>query len=209
MVNANNLRVASFEGNSILTSWSGSSAPGAKVGYGYGNVIFPDTTHNEILNACPKLGLLTPDNVTYPCQADFHESFVTDRNTLLVTAYNATETDSSSIDGSSNGWGFDRLFFELDPKSGDILYRWSALEHVPVIETKLSFAGRGGFNQSVPFDWFHIDSVVNIGKQFLVNSRHLWITYLIMAEGDIDWTLQGGIGGDFGALPPNGRFVSK
>ncbi|KAF6227870.1 hypothetical protein HO133_007598 [Letharia lupina] len=102
MVNANNLRVASFEGNSVLTYWSGSSAP-----------------------------------------------------------------DLSSIDGSSNGWGFDRLFFELDPKSGDILFRWSALEHVPVNETKLGFAGRGGFNQSVPFDCFHINSVVNIGKQFL------------------------------------------
>lgn len=35
---------------------------------------------------------------------------------------NVTETDLSSIDGPSNGWGFDRLFFELDPKNGDILF---------------------------------------------------------------------------------------
>ena len=143
---ANNLRVATYEGNSILTYWSGSSAPGANVGHGYGNVTFLDATYNEILTVCPQFGLLTPNNVTYPCQADLHESFVTDRNTLLVTAYNVTETDLSSIGGPPNGWVFDCLFFELDPKNNDILFRWSALEQMPVSETKLKFAGRGGFN---------------------------------------------------------------
>ena len=208
-VTANNLRVASYQGKSILTYWSGSSAPGANVGHGYGHVTFLDSTYSEILNVCPQLGLVTPEDVTYPCQADFHESFITDRDTLLVTAYNATEADLSLIGGPSNGWVFDCLFFELDPKNGDILFRWSALEHIPVNETKSGLAGRGGFNQSVPFDWFHINSVVNIGNQFLVNSRHLWTTYLITAKGDIEWTLQGDTGGDFGALPPNGHFVRK
>lgn len=208
-ISANNFRVASYEGNSILTYWSGSSAPGANVGHGYGNVTFLDATYNEILNVCPQFGLVTPGNVAYPCEADLHESFVTDRNTLLVTAYNATQTDLSSIGGPSDGWVFDCLFFELDPKNGDILFRWSALEHVPVSDTKLSFPGRGGFNQSVPFDWFHINSVVNIGDHFLVNSRHLWASYMITAEGDILWTLQGDTGGDFGTLPSNGNFVSR
>ena len=206
---ANNLRVASYAGKSILTYWSGSSTSGTNTGHGYGNVTFLDTTYSEILDVCPKFGLVTPNNVTYPCEADFHESFVTDRDTLLVTAYNVTPTDLSSIGGPSDGWVYDCLFFELDPKNGDILFRWSALEHVPVNDTQLGFAGRGGFNQSDPFDWFHMNSVVNIGNQFLVNSRHLWATYLITAKGDIVWTLQGETGGDFGALPPNGQFVSR
>ena len=206
---ANNLRVASYEGKSILTYWSGSSTSGTNTGHGYGNVTFLDNTYSEILDVCPKFGLVTPNNVTYPCEADFHESFVTDRDTLLVTAYNVTPTDLSSIGGPSDGWVYDCLFFELDPKNGDILFRWSALEHVPVNDTQLGFAGRGGFNQSDPFDWFHMNSVVNIGDQFLVNSRHLWATYLITDKGDIVWTLQGETGGDFGALPPNGQFVSR
>lgn len=209
MVNANNFRVASYEGHPILSFWSGSSPPGANVGHGYGKVTFLDRNYNEVLNVCLEVGLRTTDNVTYSCQADFHESYVTDRNTLIVTAYNVTETDLSLIGGPSNGWVFDCLFFELDPRSGDILFQWSALEHVPVNETKLKFTGRGGFNQSVPFDWFHINSVVNIGNQFLVNSRHLWTTYLITAKGDIEWALQGETGGDFGTLPPDGQFVSK
>ena len=132
---ANNLRVATYEGKSILTYWSGLSAPGADVGHGYGIVTFFDSTYSEILNVCPQFGLLTPGNDTYPCQADFHESLVTDRYTLLVTAYNATEADLSSIGGPSSGWVFDSLFFELDPRTGNILFRWNALEHVPVSET--------------------------------------------------------------------------
>lgn len=204
MTYATNFRVASYEGNSILTYWSGSTS---SRGNGYGNVTFLDATYNEILNVCPHFGLVTPDNFTYPCQADLHESFVTDRNTLLVTAYNVTETDLTSVGGPSNGWVLDCLFFELNPKNGDILFRWSALEHVPVSETKVSFAGEGGFTQSDPFDWFHINSVVNIGNHFLVNSRHVWTTYLITPKGDIDWTLQGDTGGDFGTLPSNGKFA--
>ena len=165
------------------------------------------TTNQLILTVCPQLGIRAPDNATYTCQADFHESFVTDCNTILVTAYNVTETDLASIGGPAKGWGFDCLFFELDPKNGDILFRWSALEHVPVAETKLKLASRGGLNQSVPFDWFDINSVENVGNRFLVNSRHLWTTYLVTAKGDVEWTLQGDTGGDFGALPPNGHFV--
>lgn len=208
-LNANNLRVASYGGNSILTYWSGSSVPGVYGGHGYGNVTFLDATYNKILTVCPYFGLLTPNNQTYPCQADLHESFVTDRNTLLVTAYNVTETDLSSIGGPSHGWVFDCLFFEIDPRDGNILFRWSALEHVTINKTKLSLTDRQGFTQALPFDWFHINSVVNIGDHFLVNSRHLWTTYLITAKGDIEWTLQGDTGGDFGALPPNGNFVRR
>ena len=208
-LDANNFRVASFEGSTILTYWGGSTTSAANIGHGYGNVTFLDATYKEILVVCPKFGLLTPDNTSYPCEADLHESFVTDRNTLLVTAYNVTTTDLSSIGGPVKGWVYDCLFFELDPRNGDVLFRWSALEHVSVSDTKLSLAGHGGLNQSIPFDFFHINSVVNIGDQFLVNSRHFWTTYLTTAEGDIIWTLQGDTGGDFGVLPEDGHFVSK
>lgn len=156
---------------------------------------------------CPKLGLITNDNTTYQCQGDLHESFITDRDTLLVTAYNVTKADLSSVGGLVNGWVYDCLIFEIVPRSEDVLFSWSALEHVPVQNTKQPLAGTGK-NQSNPFDWFHINSVVNIGNQYLVNSRHLWSTYLVTPTGDISWTLQGETGGDFGPLPPNGHFVS-
>ena len=203
--NATNLRVAKYEGNKILTFWSGLSTAGANIGHGYGNVTFLDSSYNEILVVCPQLGLVTPDGTRYPCEADLHESYVTDRNTILVTAYNATPTDLSSIGGPKDGWIFDCLFYEIEPKSGNVLFHWSAIEHVPVSQSKQPLHGSG--NKTSPFDYFHINSVVNIGDQYLVNSRHVWATFLLSASGDIEWTLQGETGGDFGALPANGHFV--
>lgn len=203
---ATNLRVASYKGKSILTFWSGLSTAGANVGHGYGNVTFLDSSYTQILTVCPKLGLVTPDNTTYPCEIDFHESYVTDRDTLLVTAYNATPTDLSSIGGPRNGWIFDCLFIEINPTDGSILFRWSALDHVPVGVSKFPLRNTGR-SQSQPFDYFHINSVVNIGDNYLLNSRHAWTTYLVSATGDIIWTIQGDTGGDFGPLPPNGHFA--
>lgn len=206
--NATNLRVASYYGRSILTYWSGVSSAGANVGHGYGSITFLDSSYKVISTVCPHLGLVTSDNETYPCDADLHESFVTDRNTILITAYNATAADLSSIGGPRNGWVFDSLVFEIDPRNGKILFKWSALEHIPVNETKLPLHGAGK-NQSVPFDYFHINSVVNIGEKFLVNGRHVWGIYLVNSKGGIDWRLQGETGGDFGDLPAHGKFVSK
>lgn len=206
-VDATNFRVASYEGNAILTFWSGLSTAGANIGHGYGNVTFLDSTYNEILTVCPKFGLVTPDNTTYPCEADLHESYVTDRNTLLITAYNVTTANLRPIGGPEDGWIFDCLFFEINPKDGSILFRWSALDHVPIRESKLPL-GETGKSKSRPFDYFHINSVVNIGDNYLVNSRHVWTVYLVSLTGDIIWTIQGATGGDFGSLPPNGNFVS-
>lgn len=205
-LDATNFRVTSYEGKVILTFWSGLSTAGANVGHGYGNVTFLDSSYTEILTVCPKLGLVTPDNKNYPCEIDFHESYVTDRDTILVTAYNVTATDLSPIGGPENGWVFDCLFFEINPKDGSILFRWSALDHIPVSVSKLPLRNAGK-NQSQPFDYFHINSVVNIGHNYLVNSRHAWTTYLVSATGDIVWTIQGDTGGDFGPLPPNGHFA--
>ena len=207
-VNANNLRVATYKNVSILTYWQGLSTAGLNIGHGYGNVTFLDSTYKEILTVCPDLGLTIPGNTSFKCQADFHESYVTDRNTLLVTAYNATEADLSSVGGPSKGYVFDSLFFEIEPASGKILFRWSALEHVSISTTNQPLAKTGTALDS-PFDWFHINSVVNIGDDYLVNGRHTFSTYLVNSTGAIVWTLQGETGGDFGALPPNGDFVSS
>ena len=116
------------------------------MGHGYGNVTFLESSYNDILTVCPQFGLVTPDNFKYPYEAALHESFVTDRKIILVTAYNATTTDLTSCVPKQD-WVVDCLFFELDPWNGDI--------------------------KSSAFDFFHTNSVVNIDESFLVNSRHL------------------------------------
>ncbi|KAL8837778.1 MAG: hypothetical protein Q9170_002396 [Blastenia crenularia] len=189
-----NLRATTYQGAPILTYWSGVSSEGGNVGHGYGNITFVDDSYRTILTVCPKLDIVTPEGTQYPCQADFHESFLTDRDTLLVSASNATPADLSVIGGPKDGWIFDSLVFEIDPESEKILFRWSAIEHIPVSQTKLPLGSSG--TKSVPFDYFHVNSIVNVGDSYLVNGRHTW-------------TLQGETGGDFGPLPHQGRFVSQ
>lgn len=201
-----NLRVALYHGHHVLTYWSGISSAGANIGHGYGKITFLDASYNEILQVCPRFPLTTPDNTVYPCNADLHESHLTARDTLLVTAYNVTTADLSSIGGPVQGWVYDSLFFELSPIDGTVLFRWSSLEHVPISQTKFPLRGKGG-NQSAPFDYFHINSVVDVGDTFLVTARHTWTLNLVSAPGDVLWTLQGDTGGDFGPLPINARFV--
>ena len=206
-LDATNFGVASYEDKAILIFWSGSRSPLPNKGHGYGKITFLDSSYTEILTVCPKLGLVTPNNTTYECEADLHEINLTDRNTLLITAWNATPTDLRSIGGPEEGWVFDSLFLEINPKDGSILFRWSPLEHFPVSESKRPL-GSSGRNQSQPFDYFHTNSVSKVGDNYLVNSRQLWSTYLISSTGDIIWTLKGDTGGDFGPLPPQARFVS-
>ncbi|KAI9687335.1 MAG: hypothetical protein M1822_002378 [Bathelium mastoideum] len=203
--NTTNLFVQTYKGKQVLHYWTGLSTAGGNVGHGYGNVTILDTSYNVIATVCPDLGLNIPGNQTFDCTIDLHESFLTDRNTLLVSAYNATPIDLSPVNGPTNGWGFDSLFFEVDPETDEILFRWSAQEHVPVTHSHQPRNGVG-VNESVPYDWFHINSVVNIGDYYLVNARHTWETYLLDRDGNIVWTINGETGGDFGPLPDGAMF---
>ena len=205
-LDARNFRVASYEGKAILTFWSGFDPAGESVGHGYGNITFLDSSYTKILTVCPKLGLVTPTNTTYECEADWHESYLTSRNTLLVTAYNVTPTDLSSIGGPEEGWDCACLFLEINPQDGNIRFRWSALKHVPVSESKRPLRSNGR-SQSQPFDYFHINSIETIGDNYLVSARQVWSTYLVSSTGEVIWTIKGDTGGDFGPLPPHGHFV--
>ena len=201
---AANFQVQTYRGKKILTYWRSSTVKGPGAGRGYGEVVFLDTSYNEILTVCLNIKLLTSDGSTPTCSADLHESFVTPRDTILVTAFNVIAT---SI-GNRKVWVYDSLFYELDPETGDVLFHWSALDHIPVSQSQVPRNRRGG-SQSEPYDWFHINSVVTVGDDYLVNSRYTFSTYLINGtSGDVVWTLQGQTGGDFGALPADGAFVS-
>ena len=204
---ATNLRSTSYKGSPVLLYWRGVTTVGGNTGHGYGNVTLLDRRYEEVLTVCPKLGLVVPKgDPVHPCDADFHEAFVTARDTLLVSVYNATPADLSAVGGPKDGWVFDCLVVEIEPESGDVLFRWSALEHVPISETKYPLLRAG--NESVPFDYFHINSIVAVDDSYLVNARHTWATYLLSGNGEVEWTFQGETGGDFGKVPEEGLFVS-
>ena len=73
--------------------------------------------------------------------------------------------------------------------------------------TKLSLAF-GGQSQSLPLNYFMVNSAVDVGEGYLISGRHTSAVYLVDKQGEILWTLDGETGGSFGPLPPEGKFVS-
>ena len=201
-----NIKAIDFEGAPALIKWDGDVTLGPNEGHGYGGLTILDQSYEVILHICPQFGLVDPDGGTHDCEADFHEAYVTDRNTILITAYNATPADLTSIGGPREGWVFDGLFFEIEPRSQEVLFRWSALEHLPLHRSEQPLLPGTG-TRDRPYDFFHINSVADIGGSFLISARHTWSIYLISASGAVEWTLRGDDGEDFGRLPDGANFV--
>lgn len=183
------LNVQTLDSKPVLTYWNGTGSPDPDLaGHGYGAVQILDSTYTELYNICPDLDLVTPGNTTIACQADLHEAYVTDRGSLLVTAYNITQTDLTSVGGPSDGYIFDSLFFEIDIKTRKILFSWSAIKSVPVSDSQAALAGAGTFAD--PYDFFHINSIQSLSDGYLINGRNVWTSYKLNREGDIEWRFE-------------------
>ncbi|KAJ9632968.1 hypothetical protein H2204_007536 [Knufia peltigerae] len=194
------LRVQTFNDEPVLVYWSGEGTAGTSlaVGHGYGE----NFTHT----VCPNLDITLPPGATARCAVDVHEALITSRDTMLFTAYNTTPFDLSSIGGPRNGWALDSLVFEVNITTGEVLFGWSPLRHLPLNSTHYPLNG-AGVNASVPFDAFHVNSIQLIdGGHYLINSRHTWSTYLVDTDGKIIWEINGLDGGDFGKLPEGASF---
>lgn len=191
--NINNLRHQILDGKPVLTFWNGTgSADPSESGHGFGSVNILDDTYTEIYRICPDLNLVAPNGLNITCGADIHESYITDRGSILITAYNTTTTNLTSVGGSENGYVWDSLIFEIDIKTQEILFGWSALEHIPVSDTHATISDgvNGNGTASNPFDWCHLNAIQPIGNSYLINSRHLWATYLVDPKGNITWTIK-------------------
>jgi len=130
-----------------------------------------------------------PPNIPrFECQADIHESYVTERGSIILSAYNYTQADLTSVGGPADGWIYDGLFFYVDIKTQKILFSWSAAAHVPINSTKLPLGGAGTADN--PFDFFNINSIQPVGNGYLVNSRHVWTVYKLDSKGKIEWEFE-------------------
>lgn len=205
---SSNFRQQFWGNQSIITFWvgTGKAAYGADAGRGWGKVLFYDNTYKLINTVCLQLNLTLPTGTSTECEADVHESFITPENTILLTAYNTSRGDLTSLGGPSDGWVYDSIAVELDLATNEVVFVWSPLAHLPVNLTHYPYTGS---NLTAPFDWFHMNSIQKVGDHYLVNSRHLWRTFLVNKAGEIVWTIDGENGGDFGSLPENGTFVSN
>ena len=192
------VRVQKLDGKPVLTYFNGLGVP-EPFGWGYGIVQVLDESYRSIYNVSvtndnyKALGSI--DSSSFVSWIDIHENTMTSDGTMLVTGYNVTQADLSSVGGPKNGWIADSLFYEIDVKTNEILFRWSALDHInqiPLEHVQPFYPVRDwGHNSSSPYGYFHINSVDKFQDgTYLISSRYYCSLFKIAKDGSVDWTLQ-------------------
>jgi Arylsulfotransferase (ASST) len=181
------LKVQEYQGEPVLTWWRGENLA---LGYGAGEWVVMDDSYEEIAT-------VTTHGVQ---EADFHELTLTDDGTALMVSYPKVRRDLTEIGGPEDGYVIDNVIQEVDVESGEVLFEWSALDHIPLTDTRVDVQtaeGQDGLEET-PFDYAHVNSVTeDTDGSLLVSARNTHAIYRIDREtGEIDWTL-GGSSSDF------------
>jgi Arylsulfotransferase (ASST) len=164
---ASDLRVQSYRGEPVLTWWEGRLVGGG----GSGEYVIADTSYETVARVRAKRGLA----------GDLHEFLLTREGTALFTIYRSAR----------GGRVVDCLIQEVDVATGELVFEWSSLDHVPL---RHSYKERS----RKPWDYFHLNSIdVDSDGDLLVSARNTHAIYkLDRRTGRIVWTL-GGKASDF------------
>jgi Arylsulfotransferase (ASST) len=184
----NDLRVQRYRGRPVLTWWRGLGPGGTG---GTGELVIMDRSYQTIAT------------VTVPgMRTDMHETTLTPRGTALLIGARKVRADLSAFGGPSDGWVIDNVVHEIDVDTGRVLFRWSALRHIPLTdsETKIPSVSYGDGTRDEPWDFVHVNAITEDGDGLLVSARNTCAVYRIdRRSGDVDWIL-GGPSSDFRML---------
>ena len=185
-------QVQKLGNNEVLTYWNGVS-DNVSQQRGYGAISILDNTYTEMYRISLGQGLfVTTDNATYDSYLDVHEDFITDRGTIIAVATNVTRADLRSVGGPKDGWILDSLLYEIDIKTNEVKFSWSAYDHIkeiPFSQSLYPLHGTG-YNQSTPWNYFVMNSVQLLGDDYIVSSRYYCSVYSINSRGNLNWHLQ-------------------
>ena len=176
-LSASDLRLQTYNGAPVLT-WSQGAAfgipnPGTTTDY------LCDNTYKVIATVQAGNGL----------NADGHEFLLTSENTALITIYNNVTADESSVGGPVNGTVQEGVVQEIDIATGNVLFEWHSLDHVPLTESYMPISSVPG----AAYDYFHINSIsVDTDGNLIISSRHTWTLYKVnRTTGAVIWRLGG------------------
>ncbi len=144
-----------YDGKAYLTYWNGFNSQGVNIGHGYGQTTFLDETYTPfVVDPYLALNKLT-DTPVANWSIDIHEQQMTQHNTIVVSTYNNTQHDLSSVGGPVDGWIADAVVFELDVATDEILWSWAALDHLPLNASHQPLSDKSGNGtKEAPWDWF-------------------------------------------------------
>jgi Arylsulfotransferase (ASST) len=168
---AANLQVQRYRSHRVLTWWQGPS-----FGNGEGVIMSSSYRTLKVLHAGEGYA------------ADVHEFTLTPQGTAFIDVSVPVKADLSSIGGTTHGNLWDYEIQELDIRTGQLLWEWHALGHVPV-----SASYKGQPQGWPPYDYFHLNSIQQLPSgNLLVCARNTWGVYEIDKQtGRVIWTLGG------------------
>jgi hypothetical protein len=122
-------------------------------------------------------------------RADVHEFQLTPQGTALIDAVVPVKANLSAVGGSSSGVVADCVVQELDVKTGQLLWEWHMLGHVPLTASY----ERPSSSPTSPWGFCHLNSIQQLPDgNLLVSARHTWGVYEIDKQtGRVIWTVGG------------------
>src|SRR5262249_23897843 len=120
-------------------------------------------------------------------QADLHELTITPQGTALIGCYVPVQMDLTSEGGPANQVVYDYVVQEIDVATGNVLFSWHSLDHVPVADSEYAVPPSGAF------DYFHGNSIATTPDgNVLVAGRNVSAAYLVdRSTGHVVWQLGG------------------
>lgn len=116
-------------------------------------------------------------------------------HSLVISGHDAWVTVNKNLPmnlakygGSADGVITNSAVQEYDLRTGELLWTWDALRHIPLADSYANPPVNG-----YPWDVYHVNSISPAGPgALLVSMRNTWAAYLInVRTGKIEWTLGG------------------
>lgn len=179
-VNSSDFRVQTFAGKPVLTWWQGQVVSGHGVG--------EDVIMSE------RYRVLAVVKAGNGYAADLHEFLLGPNQTAWITAFNTVGWNLSGVGGPSDGAVLDGIVQEVDVRTGNVLFEWHSLDHVPPSRSYSSYGGPS----AGAFDYLHVNSIDPSGYgTVLISARNTDAVYLVnQLTGAVVWQL-GGKGSSF------------
>ncbi len=167
-----NLEVQRYQGQPVLTWWHGNIYDGHGI-----------NGQDVIMNSHYQIVKVLHGGNGY--SSDLHEFQISPQGTAWIDDYVPVKANLSSIGGPSNGTVFDCVIQELSIQTGQVLWEWHALGHIPLSASHATHRN--------PFDAFHCNSIQpQPNNNVLISLRNTWSVYLVGEQrGHIIWTVDG------------------
>ena len=136
-----------------------------------------------------------------------HEFLIAGGHFAWVTAYKNVPMDLVPYGGVLNGTLTDTAVQEYDLNTGNLVYSWDAVDHIPLSESETKPPPPSNpAAASIGWDAFHLNAIQPLSSgRFLASMRNMWAAYLVdQSSGSTIWTL-GGKASTF-LVPANATF---